>query len=93
METLDRLEANINDAGNEKISTLKEAEIRKIYERIGNMILQKAKDPDYKEIKTINKKDWRDTGQKIQTASYKHIHKQGDCWKWQMLRNRRWRRL
>lgn len=56
METLDRLEANINDAGNEKISTLKEAEIRKIYERIGNMILQKAKDPDYKEIKTINKR-------------------------------------
>ena len=56
METLDRLEENINDAGNEKISTLKEAEIRKIYERIGNMILQKAKDPDYKEIKTINKR-------------------------------------
>ena len=56
METLDRLEANINDAGDEKISTLKEAEIRKIYERIGNMILQKAKDPDYKEIKTINKR-------------------------------------
>lgn len=56
METIDRLEANINDAGNEKISTLKEAEIRKIYERIGNMILQKAKDPDYKEIKTINKR-------------------------------------
>lgn len=56
METLDRLEANINDAGNEKISTLKEAEIRKIYERIGNMILQKAKDPDYKEIKTVNKR-------------------------------------
>lgn len=56
METLDRLEANINDAGNEKISTLKEAEIRKIYERIGNMILQKAKNPDYKEIKTINKR-------------------------------------
>lgn len=56
METLDRLEANINDAGNEKISTLKEAEMRKIYERIGNMILQKAKDPDYKEIKTINKR-------------------------------------
>lgn len=56
METLDRLEENINDAGNEKISTLKEAEIRKIYERIGNMILQKAKNPDYKEIKTINKR-------------------------------------
>lgn len=56
METLDRLEANINDAGNEKISTLKEAEIRKIYERIGNMILQKAKDPDYKEIITVNKR-------------------------------------
>ena len=56
METHDRLEANINDAGNEKISTLKEAEIRKIYERIGNMILQKAKDPDYKEIKTVNKR-------------------------------------
>ncbi len=56
METLDRLEANINDAGNEKISTLKEAEIRKIYERIGNMILQKAKNPDYKEIKTVNKR-------------------------------------
>lgn len=56
METLDRLEANINDAGNEKISTLKEAEIRKIYERIGNMILQKAKDPDYKEIMTVNKR-------------------------------------
>ena len=56
METLDRLEANINDAGNEKISTLKEAEMRKIYERIGNMILQKAKYPDYKEIKTINKR-------------------------------------
>lgn len=56
METLDRLEENINDAGNEKISTLKEAEIRKIYERIGNMILQKAKDPDYKEIKTVNKR-------------------------------------
>lgn len=56
METIDRLEANINDAGNEKISTLKEAEIRKIYERIGNMILQKAKDPDYKEIKTVNKR-------------------------------------
>lgn len=56
METLDRLEANINDAGNEKISTLKEAEIRKIYERIGNMILQKAKDPDYKEIKIVNKR-------------------------------------
>lgn len=56
METIDKLEANINDAGNEKISTLKEAEIRKIYERIGNMILQKAKDPDYKEIKTINKR-------------------------------------
>ena len=56
METLDRLEANINDAGNEKISTLKEAEIRKIYERIGNMILQKAKNPDYKEIMTVNKR-------------------------------------
>ena len=56
MDTLDRLEANINDAGNEKISTLKEAEIRKIYERIGNMILQKAKDPDYKEIMTVNKR-------------------------------------
>lgn len=56
METIDRLEANINDAGNEKISTLKEAEMRKIYERIGNMIVQKAKDPDYKEIKTINKR-------------------------------------
>lgn len=56
METIDKLEANINDAGNEKISTLKEAEMRKIYERIGNMILQKAKDPDYKEIKTINKR-------------------------------------
>lgn len=56
METLDRLEANINDAGNEKISTLKEAEIKKIYERIGNMILQKAKDPDYKEITTVNKR-------------------------------------
>lgn len=56
METLDRLEANINDAGNEKISTLKEAEMRKIYERIGNMILQKAKDPDYKEIMTVNKR-------------------------------------
>lgn len=56
METIDRLEANINDAGNEKISTLKEAEMRKIYERIGNMILQKAKDPDYKEIMTVNKK-------------------------------------
>lgn len=56
METIDRLEANINDAGNEKISTLKEAEMRKIYERIGNMILQKAKDPDYKEIKTVNKR-------------------------------------
>ena len=56
METIDRLEANINDAGNEKISTLKEAEMKKIYERIGNMILQKAKDPDYKEIKTINKR-------------------------------------
>ena len=56
METIDRLEANINDAGNEKISTLKEAEMRKIYERIGNMILQKAKDPDYKEIMTVNKR-------------------------------------
>lgn len=56
METLDKLEANINDAGNEKISTLKEAEIRKIYERIGNMILQKAKNPDYKEIMTVNKR-------------------------------------
>lgn len=56
METIDKLEANINDAGNEKISTLKEAEMRKIYERIGNMILQKAKDPDYKEIMTVNKK-------------------------------------
>lgn len=56
METLDRLEANINDAGNEKISTLKEAEMRKIYERIGNMIVQKAKDPDYKEIMTVNKR-------------------------------------
>ena len=56
METLDRLEANINDAGNEKISTLKEAEMRKIYERIGNLILQKAKDPDYKEIMTVNKR-------------------------------------
>lgn len=56
METLDRLEANINDAGNEKISTLKEAEMKKIYERIGNMILQKAKDPDYKEIMTVNKR-------------------------------------
>ena len=56
METIDRLEANINDAGNEKISTLKETEIRKIYERIGNMILQKAKDPDYKEIMTVNKR-------------------------------------
>lgn len=56
METIDRLEANINDAGNEKISTLKEAEMRKIYERIGNMIVQKAKDPDYKEIMTINKR-------------------------------------
>lgn len=55
METIDRLEANINDAGNEKISTLKEAEMRKIYERIGNMILQKAKDPDYKEIMTVSK--------------------------------------
>ncbi len=29
METIDKLEANINDAGNEKISTLKEAEMRK----------------------------------------------------------------
>lgn len=56
METIDRLEANINDAGNEKISTLKEAEMRKIYERIGNMIVQKAKDPDYKEIMTVNKR-------------------------------------
>ena len=56
METIDKLEANINDAGNEKISTLKEAEMRKIYERIGNMILQKAKDPDYKEIMTVNKR-------------------------------------
>lgn len=56
METIDRLEANINDAGNEKISTLKEAEMRKIYERIGNLILQKAKDPDYKEIMTVNKR-------------------------------------
>lgn len=56
METIDRLEANINDAGNEKISTLKEAEMKKIYERIGNMILQKAKDPDYKEIMTVNKR-------------------------------------
>lgn len=56
METIDRLEANINDAGNEKISTLKEAEMRKIYERIGNMILQKAKNPDYKEIMTVNKR-------------------------------------
>lgn len=56
METIDRLEANINDAGNEKISTLKEAEMRKIYERIGNMILQKAKDPDYKDIMTVNKR-------------------------------------
>lgn len=56
METIDRLEANINDAGNENISTLKEAEMRKIYERIGNMILQKAKDPDYKEIMTVNKR-------------------------------------
>lgn len=56
METIDRLEANINDAGNEKISTLKEAEMRKIYERIGNMILQKAKDPDYKKIMTVNKR-------------------------------------
>ena len=56
METIDRLEANINDAGNEKISTLKEAEMRKIYERIGNMILQKAKVPDYKEIMTVNKR-------------------------------------
>lgn len=56
METIDKLEANINDAGNEKISTLKEAEMRKIYERIGNLILQKAKDPDYKEIMTVNKR-------------------------------------
>lgn len=56
METINRLEANINDAGNEKISTLKEAEMRKIYERIGNMIVQKAKDPDYKEIMTVNKR-------------------------------------
>lgn len=56
METIDKLEANINDAGNEKISTLKEAEMRKIYERIGNMIVQKAKDPDYKEIMTVNKR-------------------------------------
>lgn len=56
METIDRLETNINDAGNEKISTLKEAEMRKIYERIGNMIVQKAKDPDYKEIMTVNKR-------------------------------------
>lgn len=56
METIDRLEANINDAGNEKISTLKEAEMRKIYEQIGNMIVQKAKDPDYKEIMTVNKR-------------------------------------
>lgn len=56
METIDRLEANINDAGNEKISTLKETEMRKIYERIGNMIVQKAKDPDYKEIMTVNKR-------------------------------------
>ena len=56
METIDRLEANINDAGNEKISTLKEAEMRKIYERIGNMIVQKAKNPDYKEIMTVNKR-------------------------------------
>ena len=31
-------------------------EMRKIYERIGNMILQKAKDPDYKEIMTVNKR-------------------------------------
>ena len=79
METIDKLEANINDAGNEKISTLKEAEMRKIYERIGNMILQKAKDPDYKEIMTVNKKTGETQIEKIQKASYKHIHKQGDC--------------
>ena len=66
METLDMLEANINFAGNENISTLKEAEISKIYERIGNMILQKAKDPDYKEIITVNKR----TGE-TQTRSYR----------------------
>ena len=70
METIDRLEANINDAGNEKISTLKEAEMRKIYERIGNMILQKAKDPDYKEIMTVNKR----TGETLEEFYYRASH-------------------
>ena len=66
MATIDRLEKNIDEAGNEKISTLREAEKKKIYERIGNMILQKTKEPDMKEIVYTNRR----TGEQ-RTRTYK----------------------
>lgn len=43
MRTIDQMEGNINGMAHDQIVTLKKAELKKLYERIGNMILKEAK--------------------------------------------------
>ena len=43
MSTIDQMEVNINGMAHDQIVTLKKAELKKLYERIGNMILKEAK--------------------------------------------------
>lgn len=51
IEKIDLLEDIMNDQGNE-ISSIKEAELKKFYERVGNYILQNYKKTEYIEDKT-----------------------------------------
>lgn len=43
MSTIDQMEGNINGMAHDEIATLKKAEMKRLYERIGNMILKEAK--------------------------------------------------
>lgn len=66
MRKIEILETNMNDFSNEKIASIKEAEMKKLYSRVGNMILQNYRDTELIEKQVVNKK----TG-KTSTRTYK----------------------
>ena len=57
MKSIEILNETMNDIGSSNIATIKQAEMKKLYEQIGNKILQEYKSVKYNDyIKTIGGK-------------------------------------
>lgn len=54
IEKIEILESTINEVGNSKVSTIKEAEMKKLYERVGNIILKNYKKKEIVDLDLTN---------------------------------------